>query len=312
MNVLRIFLFGKFCVRCGQQTLAGLEAHKVQELFCYLVLYKHRSHRREILANLLWPTNTAAQSTKYLRHALWQLRTAFDADSSMAYGNVLSVDPKWVSINLEGELWIDVIEFERVYACVQDIPGQELKEPEMRSVQDALKLYRGSLLEGWYQDWCCFERERLQDMYLALLEKLMAYCETHGEYEAGLQYGMRALRCDVAHERIHRRLMRLYYLAGNRTAALRQYARCVAFLRRELDVDPSAHTTALYEQIRADSFFSPGEALSENGTTASDTAFSSLPQALYHLKQLQAAFGSVQIQLQEAIRQAEMALNRRE
>src|SRR5438128_1039451 len=57
-------------------------------------------------------------------------------------------------------------------------------------------LYRGDLLEGWYSDWCLYERERLQHMYLAMLDKLMEYSESHQEYETGQTYGMRALRYD--------------------------------------------------------------------------------------------------------------------
>ena len=40
-----------------------------------------------------------------------------------------------------------------------------------------------------------------------------------------LAYGARILHCDRARERTHRRLMRLHFLAGDRTAALRQYPR---------------------------------------------------------------------------------------
>jgi two-component SAPR family response regulator len=91
-------------------------------------------------------------------------------------------------------------------------------------------LYHGDLLEDWFQDWCLYERERLQNIYLAALDKLMDYCEASRDYDAGLAYGTRILRHDLARERTHRRLMRLYYLAGDRTSALRQYDRCVQIL----------------------------------------------------------------------------------
>jgi DNA-binding SARP family transcriptional activator len=67
-----------------------------------------------------------------------------------------------------------------------------------------------------------------------------------------LEYGRRILRCDRAHESTHQQMMRLYYLAGDRAAALRQYERCAAALHEELDVLPARRTVALYEQIRAD------------------------------------------------------------
>jgi DNA-binding SARP family transcriptional activator len=97
-----------------------------------------------------------------------------------------------------------------------------------------------------------YERERLRTIYLIMLGKLMAYCEEYQEYESGLTYGHHILCCEPAHERTHRKMMRLYYLSGDRTAALRQYQRCVTTLRRELDVAPTHSTTKLYDQIKLD------------------------------------------------------------
>ena len=73
-----------------------------------------------------------------------------------------------------------------------------------------------------------------------------------GDYDAGIEFGARVLRGDPARERTHRRLMRIYYLQGNRTLALRQYQQCVESLRNELDVKPSRATLRLYEHIRED------------------------------------------------------------
>ena len=88
-------------------------------------------------------------------------------------------------------------------------------------------------------------------MQLAMLNKLMTYFETIEEYEMGLVYGHRILQFDRAHERTHRRMMRLHYLAGDRTAALRQYDRCTAALDGELSVKPAKWTVSLYNQIKA-------------------------------------------------------------
>jgi hypothetical protein len=89
-------------------------------------------------------------------------------------------------------------------------------------------------------------------MYLSMLDKLLDYCEAQSEPEAGLMYGQQILRYDRARERTHRRMMRLHYLAGDRTSALRQYHSCVQALAEELDVGPAKSTVALYNQIRAD------------------------------------------------------------
>ncbi len=301
MCLLTVRLFGKFQVQRDDQILDGWNARKVQELFVYLLLHRERPHARPVLAELLWPESTPEQSTKYFRHAPWQLQTLLGC-------KVLEVDAETLHLTGGASLWLDALEFERAYSRVRGVPGEELDEKRARILSEALKLYRGDLLEGWYQDWCLFERERLQRMYLAMLEKLMAYCEACDEFEAGLDCGNCALRYDAAHERIHRRIMRLYYKSGDRTAALRQYERCVLLLREELDVDPSERTVALYEQIRSGRLTGPGQTVvNDNEHSPAGTPLT-LDQALSHLKQFETSVSEVEYQLHEAIQTIEAAL----
>ena len=98
----------------------------------------------------------------------------------------------------------------------KDIPGNKITTTSLGAIEDAINLYQGNLLEGWYQNWCLIERERLQQMYFIMLEKLMDFCEAHGEWERGQMYGSQILRYDNAHEPTHHRLMRLYYLSKDR------------------------------------------------------------------------------------------------
>src|SRR6266702_5128194 len=260
MSKLSIHLFGKFCARRNQQTLDGFEARKVQELFCYLLLHRNHSLPRETLASLLWPDTTTNQSKKNLRQALWQLQSALGSQTEPNNERVLLVEPEWVQLNAEADIWLDVALFEQTYHLVQRVLGQELESQAAQKLQETVQLYQGTLLEGWYQDWCLLERERLQSLYLAMLDKLMSYCEVIHDYETGLLYGMRIMCYDRARERTHRRMMRLYYLLGDRAEALRQYERCAAALEEELGISPSKSTTAIYRQIQADQFDEPAPA----------------------------------------------------
>src|SRR5216683_3571464 len=257
MSRLRVYLFGKFCVRRDEQVLDGFDARKVQELFCYLLLHRDHSLPRETLAGLLWPDTTTAQSKKSLRQVLWQLQYALGSQHESARDRALLVEPDWVQLNSEANLWLDVAIFEQAFTLVQKMSGHELDASKAQVLQNTVQLYQGPLLEGWYQDWCLLERERLQSMYLAMLDKLMSYCEVHHDYETGLLYGMRIMCYDRARERTHRRLMRLYYLLGDRAEALRQYERCAAALEEELGIHPSKSTTAIYRQIQADELDEP-------------------------------------------------------
>ncbi len=150
--------------------------------------------------------------------------------------------------------------------------ARELNEEDFLSLQQAVDLYQGDLLEGWYQEWCISERERFQAIYLLLLNKLVQYCEIHRKCEIGLVFGEKLLRHDRAYERAHRQMMRLYFLAGDRTGALRQYQRCAVALKEELDVEPSERTVLLYEQIKTEHFHRSKYPAGKVGRKISDPA----------------------------------------
>src|SRR5713101_5226233 len=166
--------------------------------------------------------------------------------------SIYSSFPDWIQLNPGADLWLDVAVLEHAFDLVKKLSGNELDTQHVQILQNVVQLYQGPLLEGWYQDWCLYERERLQGIYLTLLDKLMGFCEAHRDYETGLLFGMRILCYDRVRERTHRRLMRLHYLNGDRAAALRQFEQCAAVLKEELSANPSKGTVELYEKILAD------------------------------------------------------------
>lgn len=249
MSSLHIQLLGRFGISRGGEPVTGLESRRARELFAYLLLYRDRPHTRESLIDVLWESNTIAQAKKYLRQTLWQLQTALPDEPDP----LLLIDADWIQINPSAAFQLDIAELEKAYRLVQGMRGRELAGEQEHDLHEATRLYRDDLLQGWYHDWCMFERERLQLMYLAMLDKLLSCCEAHQKYDAGLVYGMDILRCDRTRERAHRRLMRLHYLTGDRAAAIRQYRNCAAALAEELDVEPSQRTESLYREIRSDS-----------------------------------------------------------
>ena len=303
MSSLTIRLFGKFSAELDGQRLAGIYGGKLQELFCYLLLNRTRPQSREVLAGLLWGDSPTAQSKKYLRQALWQLQTALGLSERKRSTGLLVVDADWVNVSSEAEYWFDVHEFERIFGAAQGTRGQHFDPDTAARVAKAVDLYRGELLEGCYDDWCLVERERLQNMYLMMLDKLMAYSESAEHYESGIDYGARILGCDRAREHTHRRLMRIYYLAGDRTSALRQYDRCEAALKEELGVKPARKTSRLFEQIRSDRLEIDPLSVPEEVQT---TPISQICEALGRLRQVKTALVGFHRQIKHDIQALEV------
>jgi DNA-binding SARP family transcriptional activator len=282
---IKISLFGKMQICSGENSTNIIDTRRNQEVLAYLLLYRSKPHSREKLADLLW--NGSVQSRKYLRQALWQLHNALDA---VGAGDLLLFDNEWVQCNPQAQYWLDVAILEECYNLVREVPGQQLDEQMAETIKEVLKLYQGELLDGWYQDWCIFERENCENMYLALLHKMMIYCEKQQTYEMGIAYGQDILRWMPAYEHAHYQLMRLYYLAGNRSAALYQYHHCRSILNAELDVEPSHQTQALYQQIKEDNVNDgPGAPRISRLTPRL------LRETVTHINQLQAAMSDLKL-----------------
>ena len=248
MAALKISLFGKFKMECEWLMPDSFRARKVQELLVYLLIFRERPQVRESLSELLWGDLPSEKSKKNLRQTLWRLQKSLKKTSQLT----LLVDDQWIQIILPEDFFLDIVEFERVFNSVNKKRAREISKADLQLMKNAVALYKGCLLDGWYQDWCIFERERFQTMHIMLLDKLTQYCEVHHAFDSGLLYAAEILRHDRAYERTHRQMMRLHYMSGDRTQALHQYERCKACIREELDVEPSKRTKQLHQQIRAD------------------------------------------------------------
>ena len=289
MSQLTISLFGKFELQFGQKISTSCESQKAQELLCYLLLNRGIPHSREKLATIFWQDYSTAQAKKYLRQALWQMQTTLEK-LDFPITELLQVESDWIQIKCSAMVSLDTAVLENAFTKVQDISGRNLSDIQYKEVQEAAAVYHGKLLDGWYQEWCLCEQERLHNFYLLLLDKLVDYCEHHHCYEMGIWYGMEILLHDIAFERAHRRLMRLFFNNGNRTAALRQYAKCVQALHDELGVKPAQRTIDLAAFIQGDQSALPAQPdLSSSGH--------SLDPLLVQLHTLQADINQIQAQI---------------
>lgn len=309
MSEYCVSLFGRFLVKKEELVLEGFDGAKVQELFGYLLLHRNQHHHREHLASILWPEQPSAPAKKYLRKALWQLQGGLFQLCEEISDSVITTEGDWVQFNTAPTLHVDAVIFEQVYTSVRETHGSHFDAEKAQLVARTTELYQGDLLQGWYQDWCLFERERFLQMYLNFCDKLMRYCAVSGTFATGIAYGAKILRCDRAREHTHRQLMRLHYLSGSRTDALRQYERCVQALQEELGVEPARLTHNLYKQICSDSlasdFFYPVSPL-ENNELSNEAP---LAQTLAKLKHMEGNLSYLHQDLQKEIAHLESKLN---
>ncbi len=305
LKALQLFLFGRFRVCCCDHELAGFDGRKVQELLCYLLVHRARPHARDYLASLLWNGESDTRARGYLRKALWQLHAALTNAELAVENHMLEANGESIKLMSTEHFWLDIDIFEQSYNAVKSISGKDLDAEQAHDLENAETLYQGEVLEGWDQDWCLCERARFHHMYLSIMDKLLDYCETCQSYERGIDYGMRILHFDRIHERTYQKLMRLHYLAGDRTSALREYEHCTEVLIDELGVQPSQQTKALYQQIQGGII---GERPLSQAKPYEAVLDIDLARMLERLQEVQSSIGDLQGRVQREIAALENAL----
>ncbi len=241
----RLYLFGSLALFQGERSLPLPASVTARSLLAYLVLLRERPHPRPVLAGAFWPESSEAHARRALTQALWQIRRVLPG--------LVQSDAESVSLSTGACLWVDVAAFQDLLGPHQPAHQQESapREGSIRQICQAIELYRGDLLEGFYDDWVLVERERLREMYLQALGKLLHLEKSVGRYHDALGTALRLARADPWQEAAHRELMRLYFALHQPEAAIKQFEACCKALKDELGLEPETETVALANEIAA-------------------------------------------------------------
>ncbi len=133
--------------------------------------------------------------------------------------------------------------------------------------------------------WLTQQRERRRGRVRHSLAELADMAEHARDYDDALSHARELLALEPLSEDAHRRLIRLHYLAGDRSAALLAFDRCEQVLKDEVGTRPSADTLALLGAVEQSRHL-PGQAL------APPPAVLRPPRLVGRARELQAARGA--------------------
>jgi len=239
--MIRFHVLGSLDLRGAQdeELRSVLVQPKRLALFTFLALAKpRRLHRRDSLVGLFWPESDAERARLSLRQALHFLRRALGAEVIVGRGD------EEVGIAAEA-LWCDAVAFESALDA-----GRRA---------DALELYRGDLLSGFFasdvssdvEQWLEDERARLRARAAAAAWGLSNDADRDRNGIESSHWGRIAVRLAPDDEAGLRRLIVLLDRWGDRAGALREYDDFARRLNQEFEVEPAAETRALMEAVRS-------------------------------------------------------------
>ena len=266
MARLSISLLGLFQVLLHSKEVTGFDSDKARALLAYLALESDRPHRREALAGLLWPERPERDARHSLSQLLFNLRSVLGDRPATRDRAILTLTRQTVQFNRASEHWLDVAAFTALLDdCEQHAHRRlDLCAPCVGLLHQAVDLYRGGFLEGFsldsslpFEEWMVLQQERYHRLAVDALHRLARCHEVRDESERALQCARRIVRLEPWREDVHRQVMRILAVTGQRNAALTQYEVCLRALEAELGIEPEEETTALYRSIRDGEKLSP-------------------------------------------------------
>jgi predicted ATPase/class 3 adenylate cyclase len=233
---LALRLFGPFEARLHGAPLPHLRTRKGSWLLALLALRHGAPVERAWLAGLLWPDSSEGDALASLRKSLTDLRRALGSEAH----RLRSPSLRTLALDLAGAE-ADVVAFDAALA-----------RADRTSLENAVSLYRGPLLEGCAEEWVFEERKVREQGYLEALERLATWAREAGDTAAAERSLRQAVAVDPTQETAQRGLMALLAGSGNYAGAVQLYRELRGHLHRELNAEPDAETRALFEQIRAE------------------------------------------------------------
>jgi predicted ATPase/DNA-binding SARP family transcriptional activator len=237
-------------------------ARRQARALLYRIAATNQPVPRAQLSYLLWPDSSEPTARRNLTVLLTQIRHALPRPDLL--------------VTVDDAIGLNHTAAETDTVALAVLIPQTTGAGRLDLLADALRQYRGPFLDGFtlpdsaeFDTWASQERQVWERRYLDALAVLVEGYAANGEYHAAIDAAQRSLAIDELAEDIHRRLIAIYALAGDRTAAMRQFERCVVVLDRELGVDPLPETRAAYEAVRDGKLKIENETLKRNSSEIS-------------------------------------------
>lgn len=157
-------LLGGISAIGAEERILNFSSRSVAALLARLALFPERLHPREELIELLWPGVNPAVGRNRLRQTLFTLRQLLEPPRPVVQP-VLSIERDRLGVS-PSALDCDVLRFEAA--------------ARRGDLAQAIRLYGGELLPGFYDEWIHVERLRLTALFERLTAEVSTACDVAG------------------------------------------------------------------------------------------------------------------------------------
>lgn len=215
----QVRLLGGLEIQSGGKVITRFRSRQTAGLFAYLSFHREKRHLRDALVERFWPEAPDPERGRAsLSVAISSLRSQLEPPGA-PYGSVLIADAKNIGLN-PATVHTDAEAFETFLNN-----ATKFSEPTdtLPLLESAVKLYRGPLLTGYYDDWILGEQERLRGRYSAAMAQVARLYERRGEVDSAINWYRQAVQSDGEDTGSLTQLLDLLLKSGREREAVRVY-----------------------------------------------------------------------------------------
>ncbi len=246
-NTLKIITLGHLNIlKDGQPVLQDTSRRKAEALFVYLAC-NPREHSREVLATLFWSESEQSRAMANLRVTLHTVKKYLS--------DYLDITRQTVAFRADAPCWLDI---QYLLDTLQRARKEEqqtgdISDETIGLLEDALTLYRGEFLEGFYlrdneefEIWQQNQQRYIHQQVVNGLLRLANAFNRRQNYEKALDTLQTLFDLEPLHEQAHYEYLRLLLSQGNTHKAKQVYQRYTEQLQAQLGEQPPPAFAALF------------------------------------------------------------------
>jgi|GEM_PF-3522304 len=241
---ITVTLLGSFEVSLygHQRNASDWQTRKAQVMFAYCMLNRKRPIAKDVLISTFSSQDEPARADQDIRTTISRIQRA------LPWKRIIRYERGFYRIFHGLNIRIDAEEFDRLCSSVTG-NGNPLDPGEVYHIQQALALYRGDFLVGFYDQWSDTMRHYFKDQYLVILNRLAEYYQNNTEYEKALKTFRRIVEKDPLHEKAHLGILHVLQALDRSRDAEEHYRKFREHIHKETGIDLPG-TLAEYLNLR--------------------------------------------------------------
>jgi DNA-binding SARP family transcriptional activator len=241
---LQMQTLGGFNVAIAHSPLLFSITPRLQALLAYLAIHKSTPQSRTHIAFMFWPDSSEEQAHTNLRKLIFHLRRELPGVCTYIH-----FDSGTLQFYPSMDIQVDHETFISCNARVDAARKGGDHAAEKNALEEAIAAYHGEFMTGYYEEWIVQERERLKELFMTALHRMVSLLENLHRYEEAVQYAHRLLQQEPLHEENCLWLMRLHNSNHDRNGAIQVYLTYIARLEREMGEEPGPRLKQAYENL---------------------------------------------------------------